>query len=96
MRLPIKQEDFPVCDKTGCGKNGLSGGNAVKVPIIGMGGICSAEDAMEFILAGATAVSVGTANFHNPYTTVEVAAGIEDYMRRHQVEDIKELIGIVK
>ena len=70
--------------------------NAVKIPIIGMGGICTAEDAMEFILAGATAVSIGTANFANPYTTVEVIDGIEAYMRRHGVEDINELIGLVK
>ena len=70
--------------------------NAVKIPIIGMGGICTAEDAMEFILAGATAVSIGTANFTNPYTTVEVIDGIEAYMRRHGVEDINELIGLVK
>ena len=70
--------------------------NAVKVPIIGMGGIANASDAMEFILAGATAVSVGTANFNNPNTTIEVVEGIEDYMRRHNVEDINSLIGLVK
>ena len=60
---------------------------AVSLPIIGMGGIMNAEDAMEFILAGASAVAVGTANFHNPYATEEIAAGIENYMRRHQIED---------
>lgn len=106
MKIDIERQTFAIANKTG----GLSGpavkpvavrmvyqvANAVKVPIIGMGGICSAEDAMEFILAGATAVSVGTSNFHNPYTTTEVAAGIEDYMRRHKVEDINDLIGIVK
>lgn len=70
--------------------------NAVKVPIIGMGGIASAKDALEFILAGATAVSVGTANFNNPNTTIEVIEGIEDYMERHGVEDINNLIGSVK
>ena len=70
--------------------------NAVKVPIIGMGGIASAEDALEFILAGATAVSVGTANFHNPRTTLEVIKGIEHYMVKKNVEDINDLIGIVK
>ncbi len=69
---------------------------AVKVPIIGMGGIMNAEDALEFILAGATAVSVGTANFANPYATVEVAKGIEAYMRRYGVEDINDLIGAVR
>ena len=106
MKIDIERQTFAIANKTG----GLSGpavkpvavrmvyqvANAVKIPIIGMGGICNAEDAMEFILAGATAVSVGTSNFHNPYTTVEVAAGIEDYMRRHKVEDINDLIGIVK
>ena len=66
------------------------------VPIIGMGGIAAAEDALEFILAGATAVSVGTANFFNPTATLDVIKGIEEYMTRHKTEDINELIGIVK
>ena len=106
MKIDIERQTFAIANKTG----GLSGpavkpvavrmvyqeANAVKIPIIGMGGICSGEDAMEFILAGATAISVGTSNFHNPYTTIEVVAGIEDYMRRHKVEDINDLIGIVK
>ena len=106
MKIDIERQTFAIANKTG----GLSGpavkpvavrmvyqvANAVKIPIIGMGGICTAEDAMEFILAGATAVSIGTANFTNPYTTVEVIDGIEAYMRRHGVEDINELIGIVK
>ena len=69
---------------------------AVKIPIIGMGGIASAEDAIEFLLAGATAVSVGAMNFVNPYTTVEVVEGIKAYMRTYGVEDIKALIGAVK
>ena len=69
---------------------------AVKLPIIGMGGIQNAEDALEFLLAGATAVSVGTANFFNPYATVEVVRGIEDYMRQYGVEDIQSLIGAVQ
>ena len=67
-----------------------------KIPIIGMGGIQTAEDAMEFILAGATAVAVGTANFNNPYATEQVISGIEDYMRRMKVDDIRTLIGKVK
>lgn len=106
MKIDIERQIFAIANKTG----GLSGpavkpvavrmvyqvANAVKIPIIGMGGICTAEDAMEFILAGATAVSIGTANFANPYTTVEVIDGIEAYMRRHGVEDINELIGLVK
>lgn len=106
MKIDIERQTFAIANKTG----GLSGpavkpvavrmvyqvANAVKIPIIGMGGICTTEDAMEFILAGATAVSIGTANFANPYTTVEVIDGIEAYMRRHGVEDINELIGLVK
>lgn len=106
MKIDVERQKFAIANKTG----GLSGpavkpvavrmvyqvANAVNVPIIGMGGICNAEDALEFILAGATAVSVGTANFSNPCTTAEVVAGIEDYMRRHNVEDIKDLIGLVK
>lgn len=106
MKIDVERQTFAIANKTG----GLSGpavkpvavrmvyqvANAVKVPIIGMGGISSAEDALEFILAGATAVSVGTANFSNPYATTQVVAGIEDYMKRHKVEDIKELIGLVK
>ena len=106
MKIDINRRTFAVANKTG----GMSGpavkpvavrmvyqvANAVKIPIIGMGGICTAEDAMEFILAGATAVSIGTANFANPYTTLEVIDGIEAYMRRHGVEDINELIGLVK
>lgn len=106
MKIDVERQCFAIANKTG----GLSGpaikpvavrmvyqvANAVKVPIIGMGGICNAEDAMEFILAGATAVSVGTANFNHPYTTAEVVTGIEDYMKRHQVEDINQLIGLVK
>ena len=69
---------------------------AVKLPIIGMGGICNGEDAMEFILAGATAVAVGTANFANPYAAKETAEGMERYMEKYQVEDINELIGAVR
>ena len=69
---------------------------AVKLPIIGMGGIATAEDALEFIMAGATAVSVGTANFFNPYATVEIAEEIEKFMVQQKVEDINQLIGIVK
>ena len=92
MKIDIERQTFAIANKTG----GYQAAQAVKVPIIGMGGICTAEDAMEFILAGATAVSIGTANFANPYTTVEVIDGIEAYMRRHGVEDINELIGLVK
>ena len=106
MKIDINRQTFAVANKTG----GLSGpavkpvavrmvyqvANAVKVPVIGMGGIATAEDALEFILAGATAVSIGTANFHNPKATLEVIEGIEKYMMAKGVEDINELIGIVK
>jgi len=106
MKIDIERQKFAIANKTG----GLSGpaikpiavrmvyqvANAVKLPIIGMGGIASAEDAMEFILAGAAAVSVGTANFINPCTTEKVISGIEDYMIRHKVKNINDLIGIVK
>lgn len=106
MKIDIHRKTFAVANRTG----GLSGpaikpvavrmvyqtAQAVKLPIIGMGGIMNAEDAIEFILAGATAVAVGTANFHNPYATEEIAAGIEEYMKRYQVEDINSLIGAVR
>lgn len=106
MKIDIEKRDFVLANKTG----GMSGpavkpvalrmvcqvANAVDVPIIGMGGITTAEDALEFIMAGATAVSVGTANFINPTATVDVIEGIKAYMERHQIEDIQELIGCVK
>lgn len=106
MKIDIHRRTFALANKTG----GLSGpavkpvavrmvyqvANAVKLPIIGMGGIATAEDALEFLLAGATAVSVGTANFFNPETTVEVVKGIEDYMRKYQVSSVTELIGAVR
>ncbi|QNM06382.1 dihydroorotate dehydrogenase [Qiania dongpingensis] len=106
MKIDIHKRTFAVANKTG----GLSGpavkpvavrmvyqaAQAVKVPVIGMGGILCAEDALEFILAGASAVSVGTANFHNPYATSEVVDGIRAYMERYGIEDIRELIGAVR
>ena len=70
--------------------------NAVSLPIIGMGGIATTEDALEFIMAGATAVSVGTANFFNPYATEEIVEGIQTFLEKQNVEDINELIGVVK
>lgn len=105
MKIDIERQTFALANRTG----GLSGpairpvavrmvnqvANAVKIPIIGMGGITNAEDALEFILAGATAVSVGTANFFNPHATEEIVQGIEHYMEKKKCEDIKELIGIV-
>ena len=70
--------------------------NAVQVPIIGMGGIASAEDAIEMILAGASAVSVGTANFHNPAVTLEIIEGIKCYMERYGFGTVGEMVGLVK
>lgn len=106
MKIDINRRTFALANKTG----GLSGpaikpvavrmvyqaANAVRLPIIGMGGIMTAGDALEFIMAGATAVSVGTANFHNPYAAVEIAEGIESYLAMNGVSDINELIGCVK
>ena len=106
MKIDINRRTFALANKTG----GMSGpaikpvavrmvyqvAQAVKIPIIGMGGISNAEDALEFILAGATAVSVGAANFINPYATVEVINGIEEYMKKNHIDDIKELIGAVR
>ena len=106
MKIDLNKRTFALANKTG----GMSGpclkpvavrmvyqtARAVKLPIIGMGGICSAEDALEFILAGATAVSIGTANFTNPYATVETVRGIEDYMKKNKIQDIQSLIGVVE
>jgi len=105
MKIDINRRTFALANKTG----GLSGpaikpvavrmvyqcANAVKIPIIGMGGIANAEDAIEFILAGATGISVGMMNFHDPETTAKVVAGIEAYMEKYGVENITDLIGAV-
>ena len=106
MKIDTELRTFAVANKTG----GLSGpaikpvavrmvyqvANAIILPIIGMGGIRTAEDALEFLMVGASAVAVVTANFVNPYTTMEVVDGIAAYMERHGIQDIKELIGCVK
>ena len=106
MKIDIYKKTFALANKIG----GMSGpavkpvavrmvyqvAQAVKLPIIGMGGISTAEDALEFILVGASAVSVGTANFFNPYAAEEVVRGIEDYMKSQKTEDICQLIGAVK
>ena len=106
MKIDIHKRTFAIANKTG----GLSGpavkpvavrmvyqtARAVSLPVIGMGGIMNGEDAVEFILAGATAVSVGTANFANPFAAKETAEGILDYMKKYQVEDIRELIGAAR
>ena len=106
MKIDIHRRTFALKNKTG----GLSGpaikpvavrmvyqaSQAVKIPVIGMGGIASAEDAIEFILAGASAVAVGAMNFVNPYLTEEVVSGIEAYMKQYQVENLTDLIGAVR
>ena len=106
MKIDIHKRSFALANKTG----GLSGpaikpvavrmvyqvANAVKIPVIGMGGIQDAEDAIEFMLAGASGVAVGAMNFVNPYATEEVIRGMEAYMEKYQVEEITSLIGAVK
>ena len=105
MKIDIHKRAFALANKTG----GLSGpaihpiavrmvyeaAHAVKIPVVGMGGIASAEDAIEMILAGATAISVGTANFYNPTVTMEIVSGIREYMEPYGVADIQELVGAV-
>lgn len=106
MKIDIHKRSFALANKTG----GMSGpaikpiavrmvyqaAHAVKIPIIGMGGIANAEDAIEFILAGATGIAVGAMNFVDPYTTSKIVDGIEAYMKKYNVEDINELIGVVE
>lgn len=106
MKIDIHRRRFAIANKTG----GMSGpaikpiairmvwqvAQAVKLPILGMGGIATAEDAIEFLLAGASAISVGAMNFVNPYATVEILEGIEAYMRQYKVEKLTDLIGAVR
>ena len=106
MKIDINRRTFAVANKTA----GVSGpaihpiavrmvyqvANAVNIPIIGMGGISSADDAIEMILAGASAVAVGTANFHNPGITMEVIDGIEAYMKKNGFENVSDMVGLVK
>lgn len=106
MKIDIHRRQFVIANKTG----GVSGpaihpiavrmvyeaAHAVNVPVIGMGGIADAQDAVEMILAGANAVSVGTANFHNPAVTMEIVEGIEDYMKKYGFSRISDMVGIVE
>ena len=106
MKIDIYRRNFALANKTG----GMSGpaikpiavrmvyqvANAVKIPIIGMGGIGNAEDALEFMMAGATGVSVGAMNFINPYATVETVEGIEKFMEQQKIENLTDIIGCVK
>ena len=105
MKIDINRKTFALANKTG----GMSGpavhpiavrmvyqvAQAVNLPIIGMGGVHTAEDAIEMMLAGATAVAVGTANFQNPRATMEILEGIRSYMAEYEISDIRELIGAV-
>ena len=105
MKIDISRRTFALANKTG----GLSGpavkpvavrmvyqtAQAVKIPVLGMGGICTAEDALEFIMAGAPGVAIGTANFNNPYVMLEVIKGLNNYMGENSIEDLKEIRGIV-
>ena len=106
MKIDIHRRKFAIANRTG----GMSGpaikpiavrmvyqaAQAVQIPVIGMGGIATAEDAIEFLLAGASAVSIGAMNFVNPYTTLEVIQGIEQYMEKYHVEKVTDLIGAVE
>jgi dihydroorotate dehydrogenase (NAD+) catalytic subunit len=106
MKIDIERRTFALANRTG----GLSGpaikpvalrmvyeaAHAVRIPVIGMGGIACASDAIEFLMAGASAVSVGTANFHNPYASVEIANGIREFLESHGILDIHEIIGCVE
>jgi len=105
MRIDIKKKTFSVANKTG----GLSGAaikpialrmvyqvcKAVHIPVIGMGGVTTTEDALEFIMAGATGIAVGTANFRNPYVMLEIIDGLQKYMEENNIEDLQEIRGIV-
>ena len=106
MKIDIHRRKFVLANKTG----GMSGpaikpvavrmvyqvSHACKLPIIGMGGILTGEDAIEMMMAGATMVSVGTANFYNPNATIEIIDGIEAYMKKNGFESVKDMVGIVK
>lgn len=106
MKIDIEKRSFALANKTG----GMSGpaikpvavrmvyqcANAVSIPIIGMGGIANAEDAIEFMMAGATAVAAGAMNFVNPYLTEELVTGMEHFLNRHKIESIRDIIGCVK
>ncbi len=105
MKIDVERQSFVLANKTG----GMSGpavhpvavrmvyevANAVKLPIIGMGGVETTEDALELLLAGATMVSVGSANFYNPYATLEIIEGINDYLNRKGISDVNQIIGAV-
>jgi dihydroorotate dehydrogenase (NAD+) catalytic subunit len=106
MKIDVNRKTFAIANQTG----GMSGpcvkpiavrmvyqvANAVKIPVLGMGGIQNTEDALEFLMAGATMVAVGTANFFNPYATTEIIDGLEKYVEREGLSSITEIVGCVK
>ena len=106
MKIDVERQRFVLANKTG----GMSGpaihpvavrmvyeaAGAVSIPIIGMGGVCTAEDALELMMAGASAVAVGAANFHEPAATLQVLEGMEDYAERHHLNSISEIVGCVR
>ena len=105
MKIDVNRRTFALANKTG----GMSGpcvkpvavrmvyevANAVKIPILGMGGIQNTEDALEFLMAGATMVAVGTANFFNPYATSQIIDGLEEYVKNEKLSGIQDIIGVV-
>ncbi len=105
MKIDVSRKTFAIANQTG----GMSGpcvtpvavrmvyqvANAVKIPVLGMGGIENTEDALEFLMAGATMIAVGTANFYNPRTTVEIINGLEAYTEREGLDSICDIIGCV-
>ena len=106
MKIDVERRRFVLANKTG----GMSGpaihpvavrmvyeaAGAVSIPIIGMGGVCTAEDALELMMAGASAVAVGAANFHEPAATMQVLEGMEGYAERHHLNTISEIVGCVR
>ena len=106
MKIDIERRDFVLANKTG----GMSGpaikpvavrmvyqvANAVSIPVLGMGGVQNTEDALEFLMAGATMVAVGTANFFNPYVTSQIIDGLEEYVKKEKLSSIRDIIGCVK
>ena len=106
MKIDVERQRFVLANKTG----GMSGpaihpvavrmvyeaAGAVSIPIIGMGGVCTAEDALELMMAGASAVAVGAANFHEPAATLQVLEGMEEYAERHHLNSISEIVGCVR
>ena len=106
MKIDVARKTFALANQTG----GMSGpcvkpvavrmvhqvANAVSIPVLGMGGVQNTEDALEFLMAGATMVAVGTANFFNPYVTSQIIDGLEEYVKKEKLSSIRDIIGCVK